>query len=416
MKINELHIRGLFGIYDYNIRFNDPLTIITGPNGYGKTTILRMVEAISPEKLYYFYILKFKSLKFLFDNSDILEIQQEEVSLNDSSKNIDDEAVALEKIVNFKWRSKIGSVCRYKYNKRNIEQAKTKLEHKPSDFPWSFEEETEDPLTSEKFNRNIALANGGNEFMLMLNTIKSSFITANRIYKEKDRSPLPIKTVVANLRDKLRETQIDYLTTSEELDKQFISTVLNPSLDEYTEEEYEAFRKKVESKYRVLKKYGITKSLNIPDYQADNKVLYAYLKYQAQKISVCDEVMAKFELMSRLLEKKKFAHKSFVFTPEHGVRPVSDNGDFLDVEQLSSGEQHEIVLLYDMIFENEKNSILLVDEPENSLHVAWQKDFVEDLIEIASQNDFQAIIATHSPTVVAAGNYVDIDLYSLQES
>src|SRR5690349_22975449 len=40
----------------------------------------------------------------------------------------------------------------------------------------------------------------------------------------------------------------------------------------------------------------------------------------------------------------------------------------IDVEALSSGEQHELVLLFDLIFRVEKNTLVLIDEPELSLH------------------------------------------------
>jgi len=58
-----------------------------------------------------------------------------------------------------------------------------------------------------------------------------------------------------------------------------------------------------------------------------------------------------------------------------GGRPV-------DLESLSSGEQHELVLLYDLLFKTKKDTLLLVDEPEISLHIAWQKQFLSDLRRI----------------------------------
>lgn len=44
MQFSHIYIKKLFGLYDYNIDFfhndGDKLTILTGPNGYGKTTII----------------------------------------------------------------------------------------------------------------------------------------------------------------------------------------------------------------------------------------------------------------------------------------------------------------------------------------------------------------------------------------
>jgi len=44
--------------------------------------------------------------------------------------------------------------------------------------------------------------------------------------------------------------------------------------------------------------------------------------------------------------------------------------------------------------------ILLIDEPEISLHVIWQEEFMADLEEIAKVRKQQMIIATHSPQII----------------
>ena len=80
---------------------------------------------------------------------------------------------------------------------------------------------------------------------------------------------------------------------------------------------------------------------------------------------------------------------------------------------MSSGEQNEIILLYNLIFEVPDKSILLVDEPENSLHVAWQKKIVSDFGKIAKLKDLQLIVATHSPSIVSQGINVTTDLFYL---
>ena len=67
---------------------------------------------------------------------------------------------------------------------------------------------------------------------------------------------------------------------------------------------------------------------------------------------------------------------------------------------LSSGEQHDLVLLYDLLFGIAKNSLIMVDEPELSLHVAWQEEMLSDLQEMASLSDFRVLLATHSPQII----------------
>ena len=72
----------------------------------------------------------------------------------------------------------------------------------------------------------------------------------------------------------------------------------------------------------------------------------------------------------------------------------------IDLENLSSGEQNEIIILYKLIFDVPSDIILLIDEPEISLHVIWQEEFMTDLEEIAKVRQQQMIIATHSPQII----------------
>ena len=121
----------------------------------------------------------------------------------------------------------------------------------------------------------------------------------------------------------------------------------------------------------------------------------------------------KLNLFEKLISSKKFANKKISFSPQHGFLIVSDTGEFLDESLLSSGEQNEIILLYKLIFEISDNSTLLIDEPENSLHVAWQSVFLDDIKEIARIKRLQVIISTHSITIVSSGEENVIDLFYL---
>ena len=54
--ISNLKITGLFGRFNYNIELKDNnITILTGPNGFGKSTILKIILEISNLNLLYFF-------------------------------------------------------------------------------------------------------------------------------------------------------------------------------------------------------------------------------------------------------------------------------------------------------------------------------------------------------------------------
>ena len=70
--IKRLVISKLFGIFDYDIDFGEEnVTILTGPNGYGKSTILRIINALSNGNVIYFATLDFSSIECLFENDKL---------------------------------------------------------------------------------------------------------------------------------------------------------------------------------------------------------------------------------------------------------------------------------------------------------------------------------------------------------
>jgi predicted ATP-binding protein involved in virulence len=85
------------------------------------------------------------------------------------------------------------------------------------------------------------------------------------------------------------------------------------------------------------------------------------------------------------------------------------------LEKLSSGEQHQLVLFFELLFELKENALILIDEPELSLHVAWQKKFLSDLNRIIELNQFDVILATHSPQLVARWNHLVVELGDVDE-
>ena len=78
--IQSLKIQGLFGLYSYNLKFRvynkDSITFITGPNGYGKTTILSLIQALYSYNLNFLMTIPFDTLTFTFggEGGGVVEI------------------------------------------------------------------------------------------------------------------------------------------------------------------------------------------------------------------------------------------------------------------------------------------------------------------------------------------------------
>ncbi len=76
----------------------------------------------------------------------------------------------------------------------------------------------------------------------------------------------------------------------------------------------------------------------------------------------------------------------------------------IHIEELSSGEQELITKCFSLYLAEIKDSIILVDEPEGSMHPNWQNRIVGIYQKIANENNNQIILATHSPHVVSSVN------------
>lgn len=76
------------------------------------------------------------------------------------------------------------------------------------------------------------------------------------------------------------------------------------------------------------------------------------------------------------------------------------DGKTLELQHASSGELSLISSLIFLVATVENNSIVLIDEPENSLHPSWQREYVSKIFSALSYRNVSVIIATHSPLVV----------------
>ena len=127
-------------------------------------------------------------------------------------------------------------------------------------------------------------------------------------------------------------------------------------------------------------------------------VLAVYAEDALTKLTVFDDLYNRVDAL-KTIANARFIYKK-VSVSNRGLEVFASDGSKLDLEMLSSGEQHELVLLYDLLFGMAENSLILIDEPELFLHVAWQDEILNDLHEMAELSDFRVLLATHSPQVI----------------
>ena len=77
------------------------------------------------------------------------------------------------------------------------------------------------------------------------------------------------------------------------------------------------------------------------------------------------------------------------------------DGEQLLPYRLSSGEKQILVILLTVLVQDKQPCVLLMDEPEVSLHIEWQQRIISIIREM--NPNAQIILTTHSPAVVMGG-------------
>lgn len=72
-----------------------------------------------------------------------------------------------------------------------------------------------------------------------------------------------------------------------------------------------------------------------------------------------------------------------------------------DSKMLSSGEKQFLILMLTVLLQRKEESILILDEPEISMHLDWQRNLIKN-IQVLNPN-CQIILATHSPGIIIDG-------------
>ena len=130
------------------------------------------------------------------------------------------------------------------------------------------------------------------------------------------------------------------------------------------------------------------------------KIISAIFKNKNEKVGdvqkkVFDEINEIFEILDidvKIEDISQDGRNIPIFT--------NSAGDKFDINELSSGEKQLFLRTLAIKMLNPENSIILIDEPELSLHPKWQQRIVDVYRKIGKNN--QIIIATHSPHILGS--------------
>jgi len=449
MDLQSVKIQKLFEQFDYDIPLNheEGITILTGPNGYGKTTILNIIYNFFKQNFFFFKKLNFEVITFNFSENKSVSItrkQHKRVTQAIQSVNGQQTVVLQERPfidIHFELKEGIRTLENYVFNtevenrlvqnilklfpsmqrisQNIILDTNTGNQIDLEDFisqiqPKTLETVNGYPKKNEQIKQLISVLSAVNVYLIKEQRLLKPVNLFNH-FNNKPSFSSSVQNYANELKDLIRQKQATAFQEAQKLDNSFPNRLMqagkNLSIDDFNEK-----FKTLNEKLKQLQEFGIVISnIKIPEYNGSKAdVLSVYLEDSEKKADFFNELVSKINLFASII-KEKFTHKKIKISGDFGFRFFTDNEQMLDLKTLSSGEQEEIVVLYELLFKTQPNTIILIDEPEISLHVSWQKSFIEDLLLIQEKLHISFLVATHSPQIINGQWDMTTDLYKLAE-
>ncbi|MEI7326094.1 AAA family ATPase [Pectobacterium carotovorum] len=425
-KISEIRISNLFGYLNHTIPLQaGGITFIHGPNGCGKTTVLKLVASIFSWNILPLFKEDFEKIEILMDNKTTLTVSKNKISHSDERKppsltfslnpkkeksftlhkkeagirippsEIEELFPQLVRVGAREWQdSTTGQHIDYREFYENYRE-----------HSWRFSSK-ERPDWLEKYISSISL------HFIKTQRLLNFELPARRHSRIEEQNITDVIQIYSReIKELISKKLAEQATLSQRHDRSFPERLLSlPDDKSISEEQIRTMYANTEKKIQELVEAGLIeeqKNIALPKKkfeETEKKVLSLYLQDIDIKLSVFDELKNKIQVFLDVISPK-LRTKKFSVTRANGfsIELKSQPGKQLTPSQLSSGEQHQIVLFYELIFRAEKNAFFLIDEPEISLHIDWQRSFISDIHKISELGDRSFLVATHSPQII--GNY-----------
>lgn len=135
----------------------------------------------------------------------------------------------------------------------------------------------------------------------------------------------------------------------------------------------------------------------------DNDSLFNYrmraINYPEEAMRISTRMKKLFEIINDFFSE---TNKTIEIDKETNLLVFRrDVSHIVSMDKLSAGEKQLLLVLITVFLQDEKPSVLLMDEPELSLHISWQDKLISTIRDL--NPNCQLIISTHSPSIFANG-------------
>ncbi len=436
MNATKFEIRGLFERKSpVAVDLARNATIIYGINGSGKTTVLKLLNAVLTGKIYEIRGLPFASLRlFLSNNTSIVVTRTPAKNETKRRRRIKSHSVSIELI------SKNGTVKQTAKVDDDIELSDRvpydMVEHEIPELERIAGREWLDRTSGdilslneviEGYSYRIPWLQPSTEIVWYREIVKEfsvKFIQTQRLMTRKAESErrhprhgIRYENTVIDyserLRSLIRDKMSDSMKVSQDLDSTFPRRLLQgQKASKLKDKDLISLLEKTDRLGAKLREVDLLSSGHDVDIQfkaisqENRAAISLYLSDTYEKYKVMEPFADKLLLFLDIVNTMFHPAKEVKIGGSDGIVVKLNKGSDIHPSLLSSGEQHEIVLLFDLIFFSEPGTLVLIDEPEISLHIDWQKKFLSDVEAIGQAAGLRFVLATHSPAII--GNRIEL--------
>jgi predicted ATP-binding protein involved in virulence len=431
MRVKRVFVERLFGLFDHAIPMNMPdrVTIIHAPNGFGKTAILRMIDGLFNSRYWELRAFPFVSFGIELEDGRTLLVQNREPSTGrekprkarrdeaslmltcdgndemDLGATVDPESLpfpvdaidsvipGLDRIGFSEWRNQDGEIL-------GLDDV---LRRYRGHLPFRTPPLAEEPIWFRELKEGVDV-----RFIRADRLVLRSYPSRRRTHEDRLELTPTVTRYSQELASVIGVALKRYGEVSQTLDRTFpVRLVSQSESANLSKDEIKDRLSEFEAKRKRLIESGLLDQESDPQFQVPQtidegkaSVLSVYVQDVGEKLAVFDVLAKKIDLFKSIINRR-FRHKRMAISKERGIVFTTDRDQPLDPTCLSSGEQHELVLLYELLFKVREDSLILIDEPEISLHLAWQEEFLRDLMEMTRLSSFDVLLATHSSEIIS---------------
>lgn len=415
-SIKKIEVKKLFGEYYYNIETSvkdtsPPLLILYGDNGSGKTTILKILynlltPVVGGGHKTYVARVPFSSFCVTFDNgirvsasrSDQQLLGDFELFIGNSRKTLFQSTIVTNNEIAVKRDENPG-----------IEEAHSIL--KNLNLVYFFLSDDRRFHSSLKENYPQGSRNHESKYARMIRSRQENEQIDNEEQPDRELS-LAIERVELWIRNHVISGARAGNTSSNEIYIDVIKQILNSQpqekfLDDSSRTELVDTIQQLHQENEQFEQFGLTAPFDKnqiisainqstdSNWPAISQTVRLFSNGMQARLGGLRDVRNLIDLFSDILNSF-LSKKTIEVNPVGGVKIISDTGVELSPDILSSGERHLLLLFCNALIARENNSVFLIDEPELSLNIKWQRRLIDNLLSLSDRGNNQFILATHS--------------------